>query len=218
MRKLIIILLVLILVNSLYAQEAEYKEKTSIGKKILKNTSFEALGMRSIVLQKEPFSYQPITPQSGSNRTGYIPRPTYSLQIGIFKCIKLYKAIYLNTGIQLKRLYYKHELIAPTIYIPGINSPLFINWYNNNTTFTNYLLFKNGRHSIGIGIGLFEHNIKYRYHFYINRPLLLKYLLRYEIKIIKMKNSELHFLSEVESVNQKRDYFQAKIGLSIKKV
>ena len=87
MRKLSIILLVLILVNSLYAQEAEYKEKTSIGKKILKNTSFEALGMRSIVLQKEPFSYQPITPQSGSNRTGYIPRPTYSLQIGIFKCI-----------------------------------------------------------------------------------------------------------------------------------
>ncbi len=94
------------------AQEEEYKKKPPVFKRIIKNMSFEIMGMRSITLQKEPYPYMQITPNTGFIRTGYIPRPSYSSQIGVFKCIKLYKAFYLNTGIQFKMLNYKYELVA----------------------------------------------------------------------------------------------------------
>jgi hypothetical protein len=107
------------------AQEEEYKKKPPVFKRIIKNMSFEIMGMRSIVLQKEPYTYMKITPQTGFIRTGYIPRPSYSSQIGVFKCIKLYKAIYLNTGIQFKMLNYKYELVDTPIIVPGINTTQF---------------------------------------------------------------------------------------------
>ncbi len=102
--------------------------------------SFEIMGMRSITLQKEPYPYMQITPNTGFIRTGYIPRPSYSSQIGVFKCIKLYKAFYLNTGIQFKMLNYKYELVDTPIIVPGINTTQFKIRKYNLIIITNYFI------------------------------------------------------------------------------
>jgi len=142
------------------AQEEEYKKKEPLFKKIIKNMSFEVMGMRSITLQKEPYPYIKITPNTGFLSTGYIPRPSYSSQIGVFKCIKLYKAFYLNAGIQFKMLNYKYELVATPIIVPGINTTRFKIRKYNLIIVTNYFMYKLNKNFFEVGIGMFEHNIR----------------------------------------------------------
>jgi hypothetical protein len=197
------------------AQSEEYKKKEPLFKKIIKNMSFELMGMRSIVLQKEPYPYMKITPNTGFIRTGYIPRPSYSSQIGVFKCIKLYKSFYLNTGIQFKMLNYKYELVDTPIIVPGINTTRFNFSQYNLLLFTNYFIYKLNKDFIEVGIGTLEHNIRNRTGYLYVKNILLRYSLRYERNLIELKNGELHALVEIEIEN--KEYFQTKIGLSFKK-
>ncbi len=198
------------------AQEEEYKKKPPVFKRIIKNMSFEVMGMRSITLQKEPYPYMKITPTTGFISTGYIPRPSYSSQIGVFKCIKLYKSFYLNTGIQFKMLNYKYELVATPIIVPGINTTRFQEIKNNLLVFTNYFIFKQNKDLVGLGIGSLKHLIPNSFSFLSFKNIRLSYALRYERNLFQLKKGEVHALVEVESENKKGDYFQTKIGFSYK--
>jgi hypothetical protein len=196
------------------AQEEEYKKKPPVFKRIIKNMSFEIMGMRSITLQKEPYPYMKITPTTGFISTGYIPRPSYSSQIGVFKCIKLYKSFYLNTGIQFKMLNYKYELVATPIIVPGINTTRFKIRKYNLIIVTNYLMYKLNKNFFEVGIGMFEHNIRNSTGYLYFKNITLRYSLRYERNLFELKKGEVHGLVELEVAS--RDYFQTKIGLSIK--
>lgn len=197
------------------AQEEEYKKKPPVFKRIIKNMSFEVMGMRSITLQKEPYPYMKITPNTGFIRTGYIPRPSYSSQIGVFKYIKLYKAFYLNTGIQFKMLNYKYELVDTPIIVPGINTTRFNFSKYNLILFTNYFIYKLNKDFFEVGIGALEHNIRNRTGYLYITHILLRYSLRYERNLFELKNCEVHAIVELEIEN--KEYFQTKIGFSIKK-
>jgi hypothetical protein len=199
---------------SVNAQEEEYKKKPPVFKRIIKNMSFEIMGMRSIVLQKEPYTYMKITPQTGFIRTGYIPRPSYSSQIGVFKCIKLYKAIYLNTGIQFKMLNYKYELVDTPIIVPGINTTRFFYAKQNIISVTNYLVLKQDPNLFAIGIVLYDQNILNSFSFLHFKNVFIKYSFRYERTLFELKKGEVHALVEFEIEN--KEYFQTKIGLSLK--
>jgi hypothetical protein len=196
------------------AQEEEYKKRPPIFKRIIKNMSFEVMGMRSIVLQKEPYPYMKITPNTGFIRTGYIPRPSYSSQIGVFKCIKLYKAFYLNTGIQFKMLNYKFELVDTPIIVPGINTTQFQEIKNNLLVFTNYFIFKHNKDLVGLGIGSLKHLIPNSFSFLSFKNTRLRYALRYERNLLQLKKGEVHALVELEIEN--KEYFQTKIGFCYK--
>ena len=196
------------------AQEEEYKKRPPIFKRIIKNMSFEVMGMRSIVLQKEPYPNIKITPTTGFISTGYIPRPSYSSQIGVFKCIKLYKAFFLNTGIQFKMLNYKYELVDTPIIVPGINITRFKIREYNLLVLTTYFIYKQKKDFIGLGIGTIEHLIPNRFSYLNFKYISLRYSLRYERNIFELKKGEVHALVEFEVEN--RDYFQTKIGFSYK--
>lgn len=200
------------------AQEEEYKKKPPVFKRIIKNLSFEVMGMRSITLQKEPYPHMKITPTTGFIRTGYIPRPSYSSQIGVFKCIKLYKSFYLNTGIQFKMLNYKYELVDTPIIVPGINTTRFFYKKQNIVSVTNYLVFKQDYNLFAIGVVLYDQNIKNSFSFLHFKNVFIKYSVRYERNMKRYKNFEVHILTEIESQNQKNDYYQLKIGISLKKI
>ena len=197
------------------AQEEEYKKRPPIFKRIIKNMSVEVMGMRSIVLQKEPYPYMKITPTTGFISTGYIPRPSYSSQIGVFKCIKLYKAFFLNTGIQFKMLNYKYELVDTPIIVPGINTTRFKIRKYNLIIVTNYFIYKLNKDFFEVGIGMFEHNIRNSTGYLYFKNITLRYSLRYERNLFELKKGEVHALVELEIAS--RDYFQTKIGFCYKK-
>jgi len=196
------------------AQVEEYKKNPPVFKRIIKNMSFEVMGMRSITLQKEPYPYMKITPNTGFIRTGYIPRPSYSSQIGVFKCIKLYKSFYLNTGIQFKMLNYKYELVDTPIIVPGINTTRFNFSKYNLLLFTNYFIYKLNKDFIGFGIGSIEHLFPNRFSYLNFKYISLRYSLRYERILFELKKGEVHAMVEFEVEN--KEYFQTKIGFSYK--
>jgi hypothetical protein len=199
------------------AQEEEYKKKSPVFERIIKNMSFEVMGMRSIVLQKEPYPYMKITPTTGFISTGYIPRPSYSSQIGVFKCVKLFKAFYLNTGIQFKMLNYKYELVDTPIIVPGINTTRFFYAKQSMISVTNYLVLKQDPNLFAIGIVLYDQNIVNSFSLLHFKNVFIKYSLRYERNIKRFNNYEIHLLTEIESQNQKNDYYLLKLGISLKK-
>ncbi|MFN5793219.1 MAG: hypothetical protein ACK455_00350, partial [Bacteroidota bacterium] len=64
---------------------------------------------RSVIINHEPLPTVSLFPYSGPNRAGYILRPSYSFQMAIHKKIKIYKYIFLNSGIQYKHKRIKYE-------------------------------------------------------------------------------------------------------------
>ncbi|HRG59242.1 MAG TPA: hypothetical protein PK323_09815 [Bacteroidia bacterium] len=196
------------------AQEEDYKKKPPVFKRILKNMSFEVMGMRSITLQKEPYPYMKVTPTTGFIRTGYIPRPSYSSQIGVFKCIKLNKSFYLNTGIQFKMLNYKYELVDTPIIVPGINTTRLKIRNYDVLILTTYFIYEHKKDYIGIGIGSLEHLFPNRFSYLNFKYVRVRYALRYERTLFELIKGEVHALVEFEVEN--KEYFQTKIGFSYK--
>jgi hypothetical protein len=182
---------------------------------------FEALGMRSIVFQKQPYPYIPPDASStGSRLAGYIPKPSYSIQFSLLETIKLYKSLYIKGGLQLKLMnskYEKKENWQP----PFKGNPAFIYGKSNVLTFTNYIMYKSGSNYFGFGLSIFAINMaqidfcpKSIYKDFLLNKRYSALLLRYEKNIKKILKSKANLIVELESSNKTWDYFQVKIGFN----
>lgn len=194
------------------AQEVEYKNKPTIMNRALKNLSFEVIGMRSIVLQKEPYPFVPFSPTS-SNLSGYIPVPSYSFQFGILKETKIHNSIYLKYGINCKYLNKKFQRTDSWVPIlPGLNNSFYVYQKSYFLVLSNYILYRVEKTDVGFGINAFK--------FYIKNPEVItafSFLARIERNILKMRDSkELHFILELEGSGKKWNYYQFKLGLNYK--
>lgn len=222
--KCILINIALIAVNSIYCNAQNYvanKDSLAAKRKLKLGISVEFLGMRSLVFQKEPFPYvQPNSSRSGSYVAGYIPKPTYSTQLGVFHTFKLYKSFYIKGGLQLKftnSKYEKKENWQP----PYTSNPPFIYGKSYFLTLTNYMVYKNGSNYFAAGLSILAFDVREIYFspksIYNDFPLnknYLAYVLRYERNIKNMMKSKINLILETESAHRKRDYFQLKIGIN----
>ena len=201
----------------LIAQEEVYKKNPTFFEKAIKNMSFEIMGMRSIVFQKEPYPLVPWTTYS-SNLSGYIPIPSYSFQVGVLKEIKLSQRIYVKSGIQYKLLNKKFERVASwTPIIPGINSSLYRYQKTYFFTVSNYLAYKIRNIDFCLGanfLALYTNDSDFP-------PDIEKYyalLLRIErnMKILKSFQNEIALFIESEGRGNKWNYYQIKLGIKYK--
>lgn len=213
MKYLIFIALILVALVA-NAQEEEYKKKPPVFNRIIKNMTFEVMGMRSITLQKEPFPLVPLTTYS-NNLSGYIPIPSCSFQLGVLKENKLINKFYLKSGIHYKFIYKKFKKVAPwTPIIPGINSTLYQHQKSYFLTLSNYLFYDLRNYNIGLGFNAFA--------LYTNEnsfpPDIEKYysiLIRIERQIELLEN-EIELISEAEGRGKKWNYYQIKFGFNFK--
>jgi hypothetical protein len=219
--KCILITIVILAFNCIYCNAQNYvenKDSLAAKRKLKLGISVEFLGMRSLVFQKEPYPYQPITPSTGFIRTGYISRPTYSAQFGLFKSFKIYKSFYIKGGVQYKLFNYKYEKVASwTPIIPGINNPDFKERKYYFLSFTNYLMYSYKSNIFLIGMEFFTMSTKKNnIDFPPNINLHFAYLCRYE-RCLKFLNSynKINLLIEIESSNKNWNYYQTKIGLNL---
>jgi hypothetical protein len=191
-------------------------------KKFFENVYLEILVTRSVIINHEPLPTVSLFPYSGPNRAGYILRPSYSFQMAIHKKIKIYKYIFLNSGIQ-----YKHKRIK---YEKGPNwNPSPFKLYNPDIVFSNYsiltlsnyLEYNTGKNSFLLGFNLFAldisellFDIKYK-SFDFSFDLYASLLFRYErsFKVFNIKK-QTRLILEIEPNLSKIDYIHTKIGLS----
>lgn len=195
-----------------HVQEEEYKKKPTIMNKVIKNMSFEVMGMRSVVLQKEPYPFVPFSPTS-SNLSGYIPIPSYSFQFGILKETKIQNSIYLKFGINYKNVNKKFQRTDSWVpIVPGLNNSFYVYQKSYFLVLSNYILYRVKKMDVGFGINAFR--------FYIKNPEVItafSFLGRIERNILKIRDSkELHFILELEGSGKKWNYYQFKLGLNYK--